>query len=393
MFEKEMIQLQKLYKNGLYEPKFYSDKVKSIDMFSNYEELKKIPFTYKQELRDTPVCERTTTKMEDIYGVFSSSGTTGEKTFYIYNKNDKKVHEEFVKTLFSEVGVTEKDLGAVMLPVDTGVKAHTMMWQFTTMGAGYINCPEPTPKNIIEFITKVPVTTIATSPNIASGIIYDEEMKKTAYNSNVDKLLMGGGFLSEQRRKLLEKTWNANCYNMLGMSEMFGPLAGECKRKNGMHFLNKYIMIEIINPETLEPVKNDEVGVAVYTTLWEKGFPLLRYWTEDVLKITYEKCKCGSENPRVFYQGRLSEYIKIGEKYIFPENLENILFENGYIRDYCLIKNSNEIKIKIESDKKSLKESLVSDINNLFEKKIKIEIVPIKSLKYKGIGKRFIVEN
>lgn len=393
MFEKEMIQLQKLYKNGLYEPKFYSDKVKSIDMFSNYEEFKKIPFTYKQELRDTPVCERTTTKMEDIYGVFSSSGTTGEKTFYIYNKNDKKVHEEFVKTLFSEVGVTEKDLGAVMLPVDTGVKAHTMMWQFTTMGAGYINCPEPTPKNIIEFITKVPVTTIATSPNIASGIIYDEEMKKTAYNSNVDKLLMGGGFLSEQRRKLLEKTWNANCYNMLGMSEMFGPLAGECKRKNGMHFLNKYIMIEIINPETLEPVKNDEVGVAVYTTLWEKGFPLLRYWTEDVLKITYEKCKCGSENPRVFYQGRLSEYIKIGEKYIFPENLENILFENGYIRDYCLIKNSNEIKIKIESDKKSLKESLVSDINNLFEKKIKIEIVPIKSLKYKGIGKRFIVEN
>ena len=133
MFEKEMIQLQKLYKNGLYEPKFYSDKVKSIDMFSNYEELKKIPFTYKQELRDTPVCERTTTKMEDIYGVFSSSGTTGEKTFYIYNKNDKKVHEEFVKTLFSEVGVTEKDLGAVMLPVDTGVKAHTMMWQFTTI--------------------------------------------------------------------------------------------------------------------------------------------------------------------------------------------------------------------------------------------------------------------
>ena len=218
-------------------------------------------------------------------------------------------------------------------------------------------------------------------------------MKKTAYNSNVDKLLMGGGFLSEQRRKLLEKTWNANCYNMLGMSEMFGPLAGECKQKNGMHFLNKYIMIEIINPETLEPVKNDEVGVAVYTTLWEKGFPLLRYWTEDVLKITYEKCKCGSENPRVFYQGRLSEYIKIGEKYIFPENLENILFENGYIRDYCLIKNSNEIKIKIESDKKNLNENLVNEINNLFEKKIKIEIVPIKSLKYKGIGKRFIVEN
>ena len=100
-YERELAVLRKLYKTGIYEPDFYKKKLSGIDSFRDYNSFAQIPFTYKRELRNTSVMERTTTELKDIYGVFSSSGTTGEKTFYVYNRNDKSVHEEFVNTLFS----------------------------------------------------------------------------------------------------------------------------------------------------------------------------------------------------------------------------------------------------------------------------------------------------
>ena len=206
LYSKELKKLGKLYDNGLFKTAFYKDKITSRKQLINYDEFKKIPFTYKTDVRNTSIFERSSTSLKDVYGVFSSSGTTGEKTFYIYNNKDKKVHEEFVRTFFTELDVSEEDIGAVMAPVDTGVMAHTMMWQFSTVGAGYVNCPLPTPENIIDTINKVPVTVVATRPSIASCVAYSPIIQKMAANSKVNKLLTGGGFLSEERRKLLESS-------------------------------------------------------------------------------------------------------------------------------------------------------------------------------------------
>lgn len=259
-YEKELQKLRELYAKGAFSPEFYQKKLSDVSQLDNYDSFRTIPFTYKREIRNTTVEERSTTEKKDIYGIFSSSGTTGEKTYYIYNRNDKEVHEEFVKTFFTELDITEEDIGGIMAPVDTGVMAHTMMWQFTTMGAGYVNCPIPSPENMIDTVTKVPVTAIATRPSIASGVAYNPLMQQLAQKSHVKKLLMGGGFLSAQRRKLLEKAWDAECYNMFGMSEMFGPMAGECRNKNGLHYLDNYLMIEIVDPKTGDPVEEGTPG-------------------------------------------------------------------------------------------------------------------------------------
>ncbi|MEE1086816.1 MAG: AMP-binding protein [Schaedlerella sp.] len=388
MYEKELGQLKKLYENGLYKANFYSRKIKDASVFESYEKFQEIPFTYKPEIRESGIMERTATEMKDIYGVFSSSGTTGNKTFYIYNKNDKKVHEEFVKEFLGRIGINENDLGGIMAPVDTGVMAHTMMWEFTTMGAGYVNCPEPSPENIVDVITKVPVTAIATRPNVVSNVVYNPETARAAKESTVKKLLLGGGFLSKERRKLLEETWDADCYNMFGMSEMFGPMAGECPMKNGLHFLNQYLMIELVDPITLQPVKEGEVGIAIYTTLWEKGFPLLRYWTDDMMKITYESCECGSVYPRLYYLGRLADYIDMNGKYIFPEMVENVLFSHGFYGDYKIYKENDEIVIKTESMEAQISAKLQTEMNQLFEQEVTLEIVMPRSLGYSGHGNR-----
>lgn len=391
-YQNELRQLKQLYMDGVFSPEFYSKKLFDIHQLDDYDAFQTVPFTYKSEIRNTTVEERTTTKPEDIYGVFSSSGTTGEKTYYIYNKNDKKVHEEFVKTFYTELGITSKDIGGVMAPVDTGVMAHTMMWQFTTMGAGYVNCPIPSPENMIETVNKVPVTVIATRPSIASGVAYNPLMQQMARNSNVTKLLTGGGFLSAERRKLLEQSWNAECYNMFGMSEMFGPMAGECRQKNGLHYLNNYLMIEIVDPKDGKPVADGAPGVAVYTTLWDKGFPLLRYWTDDLMIITKEPCPCGSPYPRLFYLGRLNDCYHMDGRYIFPENVENILFKYGYIGEYCAEKQGARYLVKTEGNQCEINPEMVAEMQELFGADVKIDVVTPGSLNYDGHGRRFAQE-
>ena len=106
-YENELKKLRTLFEQGIYKPIFYSKKLHDIAQLDSYDSFMNIPFTYKWEIRKTSVEERTTTQSKDIYGVFSSSGTTGEKTYYIYNKKDKHVHEEFVKTFYTELEIKE----------------------------------------------------------------------------------------------------------------------------------------------------------------------------------------------------------------------------------------------------------------------------------------------
>lgn len=390
MYECELNKLLNLYKRGLFSKRYYKERIEGEKSFSSYDQFCKIPLMDKKSIRDTAIFERTNTSKSDVYGIFSSSGTTGDKTFYVYNKNDKKVHEEFVRTFFDEMKISNDDIGGVMAPVGTGVMAHTMLWEFSAVGAGYINCPEPSPKNMIEIIEKIPVTVIATRPNIASSIAYFPELCSKAQVSSVKKLALGGGFLSEARRKMIEEAWNAECFNCFGMSEMFGPMAAECREKNGLHYLDKYLMIELLDPINKKPVSEGQPGIAVYTSLWEKGFPLLRYWTDDMMIIDTSKCKCGSSNPRIRYLGRLADCIILDGSYIFPEQVENILFENGFKGEYRVVKESNQISVFTEIAEQKDFTKIQTLLEQLFlHRKVNVSLVPIGDLDYKGFGKRF----
>lgn len=391
MFEQEMAQLRELYRQGLYRPEFYSRRIRGEECFADYGAFTQIPFMYKREIRDTTAYERTTAKKDEVYGIFSSSGTTGDKTYYVYSKKDKQVHEEFVRTFYTELGIRPDDLGGVFAPVDTGVMAHTMMWQYTTMGAGYVNCPEPSPENMVDVVSTLPVTVIATRPNVVCTIAANPEFVEKAQKSAVKKMLMGGGFLSSERRKLIERIWGADCYNMFGMSEMFGPMAGECRQKDGQHYLDHYLMIEIIDPRTKAPAKEGEIGIAVYTTLWDKGFPLLRYWTDDLMVIDRTPCKCGSRHPRLRYKGRMADCMQIDGEYVFPEELENCLMKHGFYFDYEARQEQGGIRVRIEKEPgQEVPPQMQQEIKDIFKSDATIEFVAPRQLGYRGHGPRFL---
>ncbi|WP_417229593.1 phenylacetate--CoA ligase family protein [Thermophilibacter sp.] len=342
MYETELQRLTELRETGLFSGRFYAERLISADggdPLTSYERFRRIPFMTKDQIRRASVEERTATAPEDVYGVFSSSGTTGRRTMYVYSRNDKNVHERFVRTFLAEIGVTARDLGAVMAPIGTGVMAHTMMWEFTTMGAGYVNCPEPSPENMLETVEDVPVSVVATRPDVVSAACYRPELRERFAASGVRLLLLGGGFLTEGRRALLERVWGARCYSLFGMSEVFGPMAAECQRRDGLHYLDDYLLIEVLDPLTHEPVGDGEVGVAVYTTLWDKGFPLLRYWTDDYVSVTHESCGCRLDLPRMRFFGRRADGLFPSPRHrdqpiVFPKQIEETLFSHGLVGEY-----------------------------------------------------------
>ncbi len=392
MFEKELEQIRALYRQGIYSPEFYSKRISGEECLLDYGAFTEIPFMYKQEIRSTTAYERTTAGKDEVYGIFSSSGTTGDKTYYVYSKKDKKVHETFVKAFYSELGIRPDDLGGVFAPVDTGVMAHTMMWQYTTMGAGYVNCPEPSPENMIEIVQTLPVTVIATRPNVVCTIAANPAFVEAARKSSVKKMLMGGGFLSEGRRRLIEDIWGADCYNMFGMSEMFGPMAGECRQKDGQHYLDQYLMIEIIDPKTKRPVKEGDIGIAVYTTLWDKGFPLLRYWTDDLMAIDRSPCRCGSKYPRLRYKGRMADCLVLDGEYVFPEALENCLMKHGFFLDYEARQEQGGIRVLVEKDPaQEVPEQMMQEIKEIFHGEAAVTFAAPRQLGYPGHGPRFHV--
>ena len=389
MFEKELEQLRKLYQQGLYQQPFYADRISNPEVFDSYEKFQSIPLMYKDDVRKTKPFERSSITPKDAYGFFSSSGTTGKRTFYVYSNEDKKVHELFVRDFFGELGVNENDIGGVFAPVDTGVMAHSMLWQFNTMGSSYINCPVPSPENMIEFVETVPITLIATRPSVVCSIAANPDYVRRARQSNVRMTLLGGGFLTEGRRKHIENLWDAKCYGMFGMSEIFGPMAGECSAQAGYHYFDTHIMIEILDPVTYKPVQPGEYGIAVYTTLWEKGFPLLRYWTDDYIAIDQTPCSCGRCWPRMHYKGRMADCIEVNGTYVFPSMLEECLFQHGYSGEYRAIQ-GNTIKVILEkTDGFTVSRDLKNDIDALFMSDVEIEFADHESLLYDGHAIRF----
>lgn len=353
-----------------------------------------IPFTIKEDLRNTTVYDRTKTDSKDIYGVYSSNGTTGKKTFYVHSRKDHAKQAEFVKTFYSAIGMSKGGLGAVLGPIGSPIMGHCMIWQFHAMQMGVTLCPEPSPENIIDIIQKLPVTDIATLPQVASVMALKPEWRECAKKSSVERLVLGGDFLSDARRKLLEETWNAKVYNSFGMSEVFGPIGNECMQQAGFHYQDKDIYIEIVSPETGKPVEPGEVGVGVYTTLWEKGFPLLRYWSGDLLRIIQEPCRCGSNLPRFEYFGRMTDCVQVANgTWISPKQVEEHTLSAGI--SHCQVQFHENGKACLLYDEAGVKptEELLTQLKELLScNVIWGEPMPLEQIDLRGLKPKYLVE-
>jgi len=302
-------------------------------------DLQKVPFSYKSELRSTPIFERSPLRVEQIYAIYSSGGTSGKATLYVWNEEDVDVQKDVSRRVFRQLGVNASDIALILAPVSLPVMGHCMIRQYEAAGASFIPLGPADPATVSTFIQQLPVTLVATLPVVASRL---NEFMRYSQNISFDGKIhirqfhFGGDYLSTARRNRLQTSWNAKCYDMYGISELFGPVSGECALQNGLHFADDYIYMEILDPETKQPVPDGERGVAVYTTLWKKGFPLLRYWSDDYITRDSHPCACGLPSPRIFYHGRTLDYVRSFGKIYFVKDIEEVVLKFPVSDEYFI---------------------------------------------------------
>lgn len=385
-------------RSGSFDLPFYTDKCSRagirLEEVREREQFLRLPFTYKEDLRNTSPYSRTKTPPEEIYGLYSSNGTTGKKTFYVHSLADHEKQAEFVRKFYTAVGMKPGGLGAVLGPIGSPIMGHCMLWQFHAMRMGVTLCPDPSPEQILEVIETLPVTDLATLPQVASFPAERPEWREAAAKSSVERLILGGDFLSDARRHLLEEVWNAEVYNSFGMSEVFGPIGNECREKNGFHYFDRDLYIEVVSPETGEPLPAGAVGVGVYTTLWEKGFPLLRYWSGDLLRLIPEPCPCGCGLPRFEYFGRMSDCVQRPDgSWVSPRQVEELTLPEGLVHCQVQLQKGDCACLVYDQEGAAPSERLLEQLKHLFGcETMKKCPLPLDQIHLRGLKPKYMVD-
>jgi phenylacetate-CoA ligase len=265
-----------------------------------------------------------------VVRIHSSSGTTGMATVVGYTRNDIKNWSNLVARVLTAAGVTKDDVIQIAFGYGLFTGGFGLHYGAERLGASVIPISSGNTKRQIQIMQDFKTTALVCTPSYA--LMIADTMLDMGININGLSLkwgLFGAEPWSEAMRIEINNKLNITATDNYGLSEVMGPgVAGECLECNGLHINEDHFLIEIINPNTLEPVEPGEVGELVVTTLTKEAFPVIRYRTRDLTRLITEPCSCGRTNYRMTrILGRTDDMLIIKGVNVFPTQIENVLFE------------------------------------------------------------------
>jgi phenylacetate-CoA ligase len=351
-----------------------------------YSSLSKMPFTTKEELRSTPPSERSPLSISEIAAFFSSSGTTGQPSVYAWSKLDQIVYEKISSRLLRSIRVGPGDVTLIPMRMGMSFSWYGIFTEMQKVGAAVVPLGASTFEEIIQALVDYPITILKTSPVIASRLFRAiiEKDRSLLSKMKLRQIHLAGFFSSKAHRKRLEEQWGVDCYDMYGLSE-FGLVSGECKAKKGQHYCADFTLLEVIRPEDYSLVSEGNVGVAVFTTLWRKASPLLRYWSNDFIFVNDEPCSCGLDLPRLMFRGRSIDSVLVSGRRIFASDIEEIIFGYGaagdeYLAEVFGYQDRCRVKVQVETENYIPAARLEEQLNDLFRVPVELELLPLKAL-------------
>ena len=293
------------------------------------DDIRRIPFTTKQDLRDTYPFGMASVPLRECTRLHSSSGTTGTPTVILHTQKDLEEWAAQVARNLWMVGLRPDDV--FQNSSGYGMFTGGLGFQYGAERLGMLTIPAAAGNSIrqIKFITDFGTTALHAVPSYVT-LLY-EVMQSMGVDPRRDTklkvLAIGAEPHSEEQRRRIEEMMGVKAYNSFGMSEMCGPGVGfECQEQNGLHFWEDYYIVEIVDPETLEPVPDGEVGELVLTSLCREAMPLLRYRTRDLTRVLGRTCPCGRNHVRIDrMRGRSDDMMVLRGVNIFPIQIEKIL--------------------------------------------------------------------
>ena len=364
--EIEVLQLERLRKtvthcmNSPFYRKRFEDKGLSPDCIKSLDDLKKIPFTTKQDLRDNYPFGIASVPLEKAVRLHSSSGTTGNPTVILHTQKDLDEWANAVARCLYMVGLRPGDV--FQNSSGYGMFTGGLGFQYGAERLGMLTVPAAAgnTKRQLKFITDFGTTALHAIPSYVTRL--HEVMQEMGIDPRKDTklrtLVIGAEPHSEEQRRRIEEMMGVKAYNSFGMSEMCGPgVAFECQQQNGLHIWEDYYIVEIIDPNTLEPVPEGEVGELVLTTINREAMPLLRYRTRDLTRILPGECPCGRHHIRLDrMKGRSDDMIILKGVNIFPIQIETVLMQFKELTSNYLITletrdTNDEMIVEVELDK------------------------------------------
>ena len=341
--------------------KFYADVFKKNNISSSsihsLDDLRKIPFTTKNDLRDNYPFGLVAGDMKDAVRLHSSSGTTGNPTVIVHSQHDLDSWANLVARCMYMVGVRSTDV--FQNSSGYGMFTGGLGFQYGAERLGTLTVPAAAgnSRRQIKFILDFGTTVVHAIPSYATRLaeVFNELGIDLAKDTKLKILVIGAEPHTEAQRQRIEKLLGVKAYNSFGMSEMNGPgVAFECTYQDGLHLWEDAYIMEIIDPETLEPVPDGEMGELVLTTLDRDMMPLLRYRTRDLTRIIPGPCACGRTHRRIDrLKGRSDDMFIVKGVNIFPMQIEKILMNfkelsTNYLITIETIGNNDELTVEVE---------------------------------------------
>ena len=353
--EKLVKQIRYVYDNVKYYRDLMDKKGVKPEDIKGTEDLCKLPFLKKDDLREAYPYGLLATDLKDCVRIHSTSGTTGKRVVAFYTQNDIDMWEECCARAIVAAGGSSDDVCQVCYGYGLFTGGSGLHGGSHKVGCLTLPMSSGNTDRQIQFMMDLGSTFLCCTPSYASYL--GENLKEKGYSPEDNKLkagIFGAEPWTEEMRRDIEKALGIKAYDIYGLTELSGPgVAFECCEQSGMHINEDHFIAEIIDPDTGEVLPLGSKGELVFTALDKEAFPMIRYRTRDICVLSREKCSCG----RTFIKmtkpmGRSDDMMIIRGVNVFPSQIETVLLNNGYAPNYQIIldrvNNSDTFDINVE---------------------------------------------
>ena len=327
----------------------------SPDDIRGRDDLHKLPFTTKADLRDNYPDKLVAVPLSECVRIQSTSGTTGKRVVAYYTKEDIDLWEDCCARAIAAAGGTKDDVCQVSYGYGLFTGGPGLNGGSHKVGCLTVPTSSGNTDRQIMFIKDLKTTILCCTPSYAAYL--GESMKESGMGPEDIPLkagIFGAEAWSEEMRKNIQDTLGIKAYDIYGLTELSGPgVAFECSAQDGMHINEDHFIAEVVDPETGEPLPDGEKGELIFTSVTKKAFPLLRYRTRDICILSHEKCSCGRTHVKMTKPlGRTDDMLIIRGVNVFPSQIETVLLKEGYQANYQIIvdriNNTDTLDVHVE---------------------------------------------
>ncbi len=353
--EKLVKLVKRVYDNVEYYRNLMDEKGVKPEDIKGVEDLHKLPFLSKADLREAYPFGLLATDLKDCVRIHSTSGTTGKRVVAFYTQNDIDVWDDCTARAIVAAGGSNEDIVQVCYGFGLFTGGAGLNGGSHKVGSLTLPMSSGNTDRQIQFMMDLGSTIICCTPSYAAYI--GETLKEKGYKPEDNKLkagIFGAEAWTEEMRRDIEKNLGIKAYDIYGLTEISGPgVSFECEEQTGMHINEDHFIAEIIDPDTGEVLPEGSKGELVFTSLDKEAFPLIRYRTRDICVLSRKKCSCG----RTFIKmskpmGRSDDMMIIKGVNVFPSQIEAVLLNEGYAPNYQIVvdrvNNSDTLDVYVE---------------------------------------------